>query len=255
MENHLVNTSDTHYDDLLHTEYEYLRVFANSLGVQAISERVLSDAETKETIDAAFVLQARQIKTSRNEYDYIEEVVDGTCAILARVVSPSRDRSLRYLPIRVFLRIVSSSIFLLKALALGVRTAKVQESLHLLDHTIIALQADPLDDIHLVSRYAALLKIQVSRLRQSFASPGQNNGSTPQMTSATDGMNQPACEERDACATDSTDWFSQVSQAENWLSVPLDPLVGSFGSWDDGINMLEFDWGQLDLDFMWNLPP
>ncbi|RMJ28351.1 hypothetical protein PHISP_00828 [Aspergillus sp. HF37] len=242
------------YDDIIHIEYEYLRVFANSLGVQAIAERVLSDTAPQGTIDAVFVSRARQINISRNEYDYIEEVVDSACAILARIVSLGHEKPLQYLPIRVFLRMISSSIFLLKALALGVRSTKLQESLDLLDQTIAALQSDQLDDIHLVSRYAALLKIQVSRLRQTLASVGRRNDSTPQQTHGTDGIDHPA-NEQNASDPDNNEWFAQANHPEDWLSLPLDPLTAPFGSWNDGAADLETDWGHLDLDFIWNLPP
>ena len=88
---------------------------------------------------------------TKNEYDFIEEVIDGSDAILSLVISLSESQHplqqanqqkllLQYLPIRIFLRIISSSVFLLKALSLGVRMAKLHESLRLLDQAILVLQ-------------------------------------------------------------------------------------------------------------------
>jgi hypothetical protein len=63
---------------------------------------------------------------------------------------------------------ISVSIFLLKALGLGVRKIKLTESLNILDLAILALQNSNLDDIHLAAQYGELLKIIVDRFRKSF---------------------------------------------------------------------------------------
>lgn len=222
--------------------------------MQAIAERVLTDTAPQGTIDAKFVSQARQLNITRDENDYIEDVVDGACADLARIVSLSNDMSLQYLPVRVFLRMISSSVFLLKGLALGIRTTKLQESLHLLDQAITVLQSGQLDDVHLVSRYAALLKIQVSRLRQTFDSSGRENGAGQEQTRVADGAAQPV-HEQDSSDPSVHDWFGQPSHPENWLSLPMDPLAAPFGSWGDGATDPDLDLRYLDLDFIWNPPP
>ncbi|KAL5343183.1 hypothetical protein BJX70DRAFT_408806 [Aspergillus crustosus] len=229
------------YDNILHIEYQYLRVFANSLGVQGIVERVLSETLPQGTIDATFVSQARQLNMSRNEYEFIEEVIDGTCVILARIVSLSDPRCL---PMRVLSRMISSSIFLLKALALGVRKTKLQESLHLLDAAVAALLCNPLDDIHLVSRYATLLKTHVARMRQTFASSGTIDDGSEQ---------QPMQPETTWDPSNIMDWSGQFDLGD-WLSLPLDPLMAPFGSWDGGTADAGLDADCLDLDFIWNLP-
>lgn len=191
---------------------------------------------------------------SRNEYEFIEEVIDGACVILTHIVSLSDPRCL---PMRVLSRMISSSIFLLKALALGVRKTKLQESLHLLDAVIAALLSNPLDDIHLVSRYATLLKTHVSRLRQTFVSSGQveNQSNEPSQNETTDlnELEQPAQTEI-TWDPDMMHWSDQVD-FNDWLSLPLDPLMAPFGSWDGGQGDLGLESDCLDLDFIWNLPP
>lgn len=165
----LILRTDLYYDTVIEIEYQYLRVLSNSLGVQGIVERVLSQTESHGTINTTFISHARQIPLSRSEHGFIEEVIDGACAILTHIISLPGPKPLSFYPVRVFLRVISSSIFILKALALGARPTKLQESLDLLDQAIAVLDSDLLDDIYLVSRYAALLKIHVSRLRQTFA--------------------------------------------------------------------------------------
>jgi len=215
---------------------------------------VLSDTLPQGTIDATFVSQARQLNMSRNEYDFIEEVIDGACVILTRIVSLSDPRCL---PMRVLSRMISSSIFLLHALALGVRKTKLQESLHLLDAAIAALLSNPLDDIHLVSRYATLLKTHVSRLRQTFVSSGRveslSNEPSQDETGDTNELEQPPQAEI-TWDPDLMHWSDQVD-FNDWLSLPLDPLMAPFGSWDGGQGDLGLDSDCLDLDFIWNLPP
>ncbi|KAL4901629.1 hypothetical protein BDW74DRAFT_187247 [Aspergillus multicolor] len=246
------NNRSSNYDNILRIEYQYLRVFANSLGVQGIVERVLTNTPLRGTIDATFVSQARQLNMSRNEYEFIEEVIDGACAILSHIVALPNPRCL---PMRVLSRMISSSIFLLKALALGVRKTKLEESLHLLDTAIAALLSNPLDDIHLASRYATLLKTHVSRLRQTFASSshrdgGQNNAITQEASRESE---QPLGAYF-AWDADIMNWPTQVD-LEDWLSLPLDPLMAPFGSWDGAPPNLGLDSDPLDLDFIWNLPP
>ncbi|KAL2800682.1 hypothetical protein BJX66DRAFT_321619 [Aspergillus keveii] len=247
---------NSQYDNILHIEYQYLRVFANSLGVQGIVERVLSNTAPQETIDATFVSQAQQLNMSRNEYEFIEEVIDGTCVILTHIISLA---DLRCLPMRVLSRMISSSIFLLKTLALGVRKTKLQESLHLLDTAVAALLSNPLDDIHFVAQYAELLKTHVSRLRQTFASSAsaENQDTT---SNQVESCNVPEQEQipRAETSWDSNmmDWSGEGQlDLGDWLSLPLDPLMAPFGTWDGGPMDLGVDSDCLDLDFIWNLPP
>ncbi|KAH1710913.1 hypothetical protein KXX40_009121, partial [Aspergillus fumigatus] len=141
-----------YYDTVIEIEYQYLRVLSNSLGVQGIVERVLSQTESHGTINTTFISHARQIPLSRSEHGFIEEVIDGACAILTHIISLPGPKPLSFYPVRVFLRVISSSIFILKALALGARPTKLQESLDLLDQAIAVLDSDLLDDIYLVSR-------------------------------------------------------------------------------------------------------
>lgn len=218
---------------------------------------------------------------TRNEYDFIEEVIDGSDAILSQVISLSqpqhspqqtnKQKQLQYLPIRIFLRIISSSVFLLKVLSLGVRMAKLHESLRLLDQAILVLQSGGWDDdFHLIAQYATLLEIHVSRLRQTFASSSRlekerelecRNEGLDQEEETRDintiGQLGPVGEETSATSTwdpSMIDWANQIDHPGDWLSLPLDSLMAPFGSWDGGL-ATDLDSGVLDLDFIWNLPP
>jgi hypothetical protein len=148
---------------MIFIEYQYARVYTNSIGMQAVVERVLAESDPESAVE-----DIRQTNLDEIDYEFIQEVIDGSCSILDKVTHLAEAGSLRFSPVRTFLRITSSSIFLIKALSLGVKNAKLQESLETLGRSIQALRCSSLDDIHLASRYATLLEVLVSRLRRSF---------------------------------------------------------------------------------------
>ncbi|OGM47665.1 putative C6 transcription factor Aro80 [Aspergillus bombycis] len=231
-------TLNSHLESILHVEYQYLQVFTNSIKVQSLVENILHSPTQSATTDRTC----------------IDEVINRSTEILQwLLIQPS----IQYLPIRVFLRVISSSIFLMKALALGVRTTQLHASLHLLEQTITTLQSSPLDDMQLISRYASLLQIHVSRLRQTFMTSAQerekdvqserqehsNTLSSPGQTELVQGSHDPMLGQLD-------------ESGDDWLWLPIDPLMAPFGTWDD-TGQLDYglDSAHLDLDFIWNLPP
>ncbi|GFG16146.1 transcriptional activator ARO80 [Aspergillus udagawae] len=255
---HHQRVDNLQYDIVLEIEYQYLRVLSNSLGVQGIVERVLSQTEPHGRVNTTFLSQARQIPLSRSEHEFIEEVIDGASAILTRIVSLPGTKPLSFYPIRVFLRVISSSIFILKALALGVRPSKLQESLHLLDQAVAILDSDHLDDIYLVSRYAALLKIHISQLRQTIANSSQVNdkgNAYTRLVNQEPGSPVATAAENPDWDPSMIDWSGPANGSGDWLSLPLDPLMAPFGYWNDGLDDLGMRSGHLNLDFIWNLPP
>jgi hypothetical protein len=126
--------------DMLHIEYQYVRIYTNSLGMQAVVERTLAetDPDVPQEDNLPFNLEPR-------DYDFIQEVVDGSCQILQKVCQLSETGALRYSPVRIFLRITTSSIYLIKGLSLGSRNAKLQSCLDILDAAIRALRASKLN--------------------------------------------------------------------------------------------------------------
>jgi hypothetical protein len=101
---------------MLHIEYQYVRIYTNSLGMQAVVERTLAetDPDVPQEDNLSFNLEPR-------DYDFIQEV--------------------RYSPVRIFLRITTSSIYLIKGLSLGSRNQKLQSCLDILEGAIRALRA------------------------------------------------------------------------------------------------------------------
>lgn len=177
---------NTNFVNILHIEYHYVRVYTHSFGMQAVVERVLADAHSSSHPNSSnnnndnTYNNSSEIDSSTNQHtnaeinldpidhEFIQEVIDGSCQILKKVIELAQADKLRFSPVRIFLRVTSSSIFLLKALSLGVRHTKLQESLDVLEKSIQALRSNILDDVHLASRYAILLEVHLSRLRRNL---------------------------------------------------------------------------------------
>ncbi|KAL5356829.1 hypothetical protein BJX96DRAFT_162703 [Aspergillus floccosus] len=256
--------SDNPLSDILNIEYQYALVFINSIKLQSTVKELLSHTGP----DVPHQLNLRDIEP-------VEQIVTNASSILRWIIKLERHdpNPIQYLPISIFHRAISTSIFLLKALALGVRTVQVQGCLDLLENVSDILQSHALDDIHLVSRYATLLKIHLERFRKSFANAYVSEPATgsPVFTSR-EGETTITDHEVDAGrSVQESDnalpeslldqeifgWSDGITQdPDDWLSFPLDPLMAPFGAW---YGTGQFDSGldstYLDLDFIWNLPP
>lgn len=139
---------------MLTIEYQYVRIYTNSVGMQAVVERTLAETDTDVPQDDVLPMNLEP-----RDYDFIQEVVDGSCQILQKVVQLSESGALRYSPVRIFLRITTSSIYLIKGLSLGSRNQKLQSSLDILDAAIRALRA---------SKYLLVSKVQSLTATQVF---------------------------------------------------------------------------------------
>lgn len=146
---------------MLIIEYHYVRILCNSVGMQAIHERSLHDP-TLSLPD--FVLP---LTSTPDDHRYHEEVIHGGCDLLETVLRLEDKGALRYAPVRVLLRITAGSMFLLKALAMGVRESQLRRALAILDATVVALRKSVLDDMHLSGSFATVLETHVSRIRTS----------------------------------------------------------------------------------------
>ncbi|RAH80664.1 Zn(II)2Cys6 transcription factor [Aspergillus japonicus CBS 114.51] len=199
------------FDDILFIEYQHVSIILNSLGMQE-QLNCPSPPETIPTLCA-----------------YTDAVIDRCKQTLDRISSLSQSGLTRYMPVRVFFRTVSASIFLLKALALGAPCTRLQSALATLE-TAIALLQELLveDELHLGGRYATLLGVVVSRLRKSLFD-GLSVGNVSHAA---------------------VDFFDD----DRWLSLPFETSMAPFGSFVGDMGLVP-DSIDTDLDFLWNLPP
>jgi len=95
---------------MLLVEYQYIRLYINSLALQAVAERQSSQVVS---------LDGQAVRISEEESVYIEHVVDASKSILNYMIYEFAPRGyLRLSPVKVFLRIISAAVFLVKVLFL-----------------------------------------------------------------------------------------------------------------------------------------
>jgi len=247
------------YQDTLFIEYHYARIYINSIGMEAVCQRASSEP--------GFGLNGPPRTIIAGQEDgFINEVIDGGIRILERTIKLAESDTLRLSPVRTFLRITTSSVFLIKAISLGVRNAMLQRALDTLDRSINAMRLSKLDDMHLGARYATLLETHVARLRHGFTLSSQKKSrlrrtgtgrATPAEAHAQQANGTAFRDEifptdfMDASINAQDVLPLQELSADDWLSLPFDPNMAPFGA--DGA----FGFPALDgnaLDFIWNLP-
>ncbi|KAJ5513339.1 Peptidase T2 asparaginase 2 [Penicillium fimorum] len=244
------------YNDLF-IEYHFVRVYTHSVGMQAVVERAVAENDPN-NFDGV-----RSMTIDPTDYEYIQEVIDGCGQILQKVTHLAEAGALRFSPVRIVLRITSASIFLMKALSLGTRQAKLQESIEILEKSIKALKSNALDDVHLSTRYATLLDMHVSRLRRNLLASSKAMRSSGDATRRSS-MGPPPWPENGDQPNPMRGPVAQVPPpdlgfipslndigADNWLSLPFDPSMAPFDM-SHGCQFPMYEGGTLD--FLWNLP-
>lgn len=173
---------------ILSIEYEYVRIYVNSLSLQAVVERCTNNAGnhasglgngtntanglSPETQNYYGKLPlARLGGFSTADQEYCREVVEGSRKLLETVVDGLLPNDyLKHAPVRTYFRIISGAMFLLKTFALGASKSDVEISIGLMDRAVDALRNCVVDDVHLGIRFADLLETLTSRLRGRFIS-------------------------------------------------------------------------------------
>lgn len=175
---------------ILTIEYEYVRIYVNSLSLQAVVERCanIASGQTGAAPNnaASSVPTVNQLSpktqdiygkmpigniggVSAADQEYIREVMEGSRNLLRTVVEGLLpDDYLKHAPVRTYFRIISGAMFLLKTFALGATRHDVEVSIRLMDSTVEALRTCVVDDVHLGIRFADLLENLTMRLRNRF---------------------------------------------------------------------------------------
>lgn len=274
-------------------------MYVNSLAIQAIVERTVSQSSNSTTAGTAPCERSASkppsddllvTSISASDYNLISEVIDASVQTLKKSISLSQLGQLIHAPMRTYVRIVSASIFLLKAISLGARNTDIQTSLDVLDEFIQALQISTTDEVHLGSRYATLLERHVRRFRRNFVGPfkasktGLHRPSTlnvppsAQMSSSSlprlrSRQNEHAANS-DAPLSGEQGLAGMAEQTrtldfdgmqftgdggldivgclgDDWLAQPFDPNIAPFGvGGSQSMGGIDLD----SLDFLWNLP-
>ncbi|TEY76078.1 hypothetical protein BOTCAL_0061g00380 [Botryotinia calthae] len=174
---------------ILTIEYEYVRIYINSLSLQAVVERCTSNAtnRTNTSNDLGLPSGSAMSPETQNYFGklplarlggfgatdqgYVREVVEGCRNLLRTVVEGLLPNDyLKHAPVRTYFRIISGAMFLLKTFALGASKHDVEISISLMDSAVNALRTCVVDDVHLGIRFAELLETLTKRLRSRFIS-------------------------------------------------------------------------------------
>lgn len=169
---------------ILIIEYEYVRIYVNSLSLQAVVERCTSNAGNIQSAATAGNGNGLSPQTQNyygklpltrlggfgpEDQQYVKEVVDGSRNLLRTVVEGLLPHNyLKHAPVRTYFRIISGAMFLLKTFALGASKHEIEISIGLMDKAVDALRTCVVDDVHLGTRFADLLETLTSRLRNRF---------------------------------------------------------------------------------------
>lgn len=173
---------------ILTIEYEYVRIYVNSLALQAVVERSTANAvnphHTLANFNSNLGLAPTQTQTQNllgalplgtlggfgaEDQEFIKEVVNGCRNLLKTVVDGLLPGGyLKHAPVRTYFRIISGAMFLLKTFALGAPRSDVELSISLMDRTVAALRDCVVDDVHLGTRFGDLLESLTHRLRVRF---------------------------------------------------------------------------------------
>lgn len=260
--------------DLLFIEYQYIRLYINSIAIQAVVERALAQNIPNDTSSSREGLFLANVSSSDRALN--AEVIDASCQILRKTVSLSNAGTLCFAPVRIYMRIISASIFLLKAISLGVGNHDLQVCLGLLDECTQALQnKQRLDEMHLSSRYGTLLARHVNRFRQNFVGQVRGNGhlagsfgrqrmsrsatvqeqaSYAAASQADGGPDTHGLQNIGIAGLDGSSEFGGEDiggMFNDWLAQPFDPGIAPF---ELGGPQFQSGFEIGSLDFLWNLP-
>ncbi|EJT81017.1 hypothetical protein GGTG_01006 [Gaeumannomyces tritici R3-111a-1] len=190
---------------ILTIEYEYVRIYVNSLSLQAVVERCTNHAGQATTAGAEQLSPQTQNYFGKlplgslggfgvADQEYVKEVVDGSRNLLRTVVDGLLPNDyLKHAPVRTYFRIISGAMFLLKTFALGAPRSDVELSIGLMDRTVDALRNCVVDDVHLGKRFADLLESLTSRLRNRFIhAPATGPGGSAQPASGASSAARPS---------------------------------------------------------------
>jgi len=172
---------------ILTIEYEYVRIYINSLSLQAVVERCTNNAGggtapggSVSGHSGPHLSPQTQVYYGKlplgqlggfgaEDQEYVKEVVNGSRNLLRTVVEGLLPKDyLKHAPVRTYFRIISGAMFLLKTFALGAPKSDVELSISLMDQTVNALRNCVVDDVHLGIRFADMLETLTSRLRNRF---------------------------------------------------------------------------------------
>ncbi|KAL7912411.1 hypothetical protein GGI35DRAFT_252122 [Trichoderma velutinum] len=227
------------FREFLAVDFLYTKIYLYSLALQAAAERKMSQQANgvpNSVISSIFDFYYE-------DYNFIQDVIVAAKDVLRITLNFAEIGRLRYLPVRTYVRVISSCIFLLKALALGVPTDELNASLQLIDQSARVLRLHIVDDLHLAGIFASFLETYTQGFRKRFVSILGVSRPTNSVASDTEGFEHAQIEIPAVAPTDGDYGINQ-----DWLAHPFDASIAPFGT------DLTQTFGVFDdeLNFIWN---
>ena len=97
------------YHRFLIIDYQFVRLYINSLALQAVASRMAKHQ--------AFTMGSQSEGTQ--DSGFIREVISGSTKILEMVIKLADDNHLKYMPVRIYIRIASAAIYLINVSEIG----------------------------------------------------------------------------------------------------------------------------------------
>lgn len=244
-------------------------MFISSIAFQALVERASQTSLGDPWLEQDFLR-----KEYAQDARFIDDVRESSGHILRIAKALSDEDVLRHCPVRVFLRIVSASIFLLKTLSVGSREVDARASLEQLDGGIQALMNNEAGDIHLSNRYAELIARHVRKFKRSLKPRNSRRPSIDGRNPDQNGRSSDSHLDHSTTSQSNSEWQVPAGNGggpnvigpvdisvpmdggvfaawDDWLSRPFNPMVAPFGiEPDQAAAGLASD----SLDFLWDLP-
>ncbi|KIW64770.1 hypothetical protein PV04_09680 [Phialophora macrospora] len=146
---------------ILLMEYEYARLYINSLGLQKVVESWVEGGAT--------MRRATLAKISEENKPFIDEVTEAALNILDLVIDGLAAQGfLRNAPVRTYLRSLSGMMFTLKRFSLGIHEELVRKCLQRLEKITDLMSEQVVDDVHLASSTSRLVQNILGNVKQTL---------------------------------------------------------------------------------------
>ncbi|PNP73376.1 hypothetical protein FNYG_13274 [Fusarium nygamai] len=244
--------------DTLLVEFHHTKACTGAISIQAVVARASSAGFTTATTNSDEALSAF---ITPKDAKFLQEVISDTKKVLhIATMSGFRDH-LPFAPARVKISVISSSVFLLKALSVGSTHTDVNDALCTLDQCTSTLKQCPADDMDFALRYADLIEKHTAQFRAHLTqsrglSSGNHSGraSIPrnmvQGETNIDGPNS-FLSGLDPQQLGDDGAMMNFDMGDTWVSLPFDSSIAPFGEGGDQVALgLDVD----ALNFLWSLP-
>ncbi|RGP81385.1 hypothetical protein FLONG3_529 [Fusarium longipes] len=243
--------------DILAIDFHHLKACTSAISIQAVIARASSAGSTSASPDPNETLSA--FITSKDS-KFLQEVISNTKKVLHTATLSDFKSHLLHAPARVKISVISSSVFLLKALSVGSTHTDVNDALYTLDQCTSILKSSPADDMDFALRYADLIEKHTSQFRAHLTqnrdvSSSDHSGRASVPRNITTGQVESSVDSflsgLDPNQNGDDGGPMKFDAGDTWISLPFDLNIAPFGEGCDQVALgLDVD----ALDFLWSLP-